>query len=1089
MIKKFTKLFVAALAVATGIGAQAQQVCSQYAYFYSDINYPGGQKQSDIYSVVLADGQAQLSPIVEDLNYGAHIAFNPVNGLLYLVNDANGNIQVLDPANGSFVGEMLSPQSSLSGVTTATINEDGKLVIGRSNGDILCANLDSNPYTVTEIGSNANVSGGDLTYIDGRLLLAAKPDGMLNQVLGGTNYFMLGNVEGEVTGMATLEGDAGIIVSARSNSGFVTYNVGEVSIEEAATYDAFLDGEPFELENGDMASGCASFTSIGGDCGYELYYAHQPQGSGYSLNRVTFNNDGTATVDEILPNMIGGHIGLTNDGSQIYSVGGNRVVTYDAATGAVLNNQLITNAAGQTLSGFPAAVVADDGTFYAGHDPGNQVYEIDPATGAATPYGLSVNVSGGDLIFVDGEMWVISRGPDKLFKVRFDASEPQVSISVPVTEMNGAAVLADGRIIVADGTNDDLFKILDISDPENVLVENVPSMIPLFNGDFAGRCLDNDPVEVGCHGILIDESGYEPGLQKNGNQITDPERNDPSKAEGQPEADNTLNFVSLGFGGSIILGFDGGAAQNGPGDDLLVVETTYGETAGSESDFETYPESADVYVSQDGVTYVYIGEVLTDQQATFDFDAVGFSFVTSVKIVDTTPESSISSDAFDVDGISALNGCGPIPFVLPNDCVGLEVLEFNQGPQTNGMAVAADRSDATKALGAPDKSNAAGGFVSLGNGGSITIGFAGAVIDGDGADIRIFETSFSGDDCGASDDESADIELSQDGFNWVSAGTICRDGEVDMGPLGLDYVTLIRITSVPGTTLDGYDVDGVESVHGCDDFPLVTPGDCYATDVVAYERGTSFNGGSIANNRANPMEALGEPERIDQLVFVSLGYDDPATEVEEGSLILSFDGVVPNMEGDDIEIVETTYGNNSCASYDEFADVYVSVDGEEFFFAKTVCRADGFVDISDAGVFSFINYVKIVNNVELSNTPDAFDVDGVVALHNCEDDNTPAPDNDGIIASYNGPQAILESYPNPSSGQVFIEFAAAESGRATLEVWDMNGRLVETLFNQEAQGGMEYRFEFNGTSLPNGIYVTKLTTENETVIDKLMIAR
>src|SRR5690606_39298635 len=113
------------------------------------------------------------------------------------------------------------------------------------------------------------------------------------------------------------------------------------------------------------------------------------------------------------------------------------------------------------------------------------------------------------------------------------------------------------------------------------------------------------------------------------------------------------------------------------------------------------------------------------------------------------------------------------------------------------------------------------------------------------------------------------------------------------------------------------------------------------------------------------------------ILFVSLGYG--------GSLTLGFDGAIPNGPGDDIEIVETTFGNTSCNSYFEYADIYVSVDGVDYFFAKTVCRADGFVDISDAGSFEYVNFVRVVNNNDLSTTPDAFDVDGVVALHNCED--------------------------------------------------------------------------------------------------------
>ncbi|MFT5903605.1 MAG: hypothetical protein ACI9O2_000459, partial [Flammeovirgaceae bacterium] len=60
---------------------------------------------------------------------------------------------------------------------------------------------------------------------------------------------------------------------------------------------------------------------------------------------------------------------------------------------------------------------------------------------------------------------------------------------------------------------------------------------------------------------------------------------------------------------------------------------------------------------------------------------------------------------------------------------------------------------------------------------------------------------------------------------------------------------------------------------------------------------------------------------------------------------------------------------------------------------------------------------------------------------------------------------------------------------ATLEVYDMNGRMVEALYSGIAQPGSDYRFEFNGTSLPNGIYIYRLTTESEVKAEKFMISK
>jgi len=85
--------------------------------------------------------------------------------------------------------------------------------------------------------------------------------------------------------------------------------------------------------------------------------------------------------------------------------------------------------------------------------------------------------------------------------------------------------------------------------------------------------------------------------------------------------------------------------------------------------------------------------------------------------------------------------------------------------------------------------------------------------------------------------------------------------------------------------------------------------------------------------------------------------------------------------------------------------------------------------------------------------------------------------------------AELASSPNPTDGQSFVTFTVEEEGNTTLEVYDMSGRLVDAIFNGVAQPNNEYRFEFDGSALPNGVYIYRLTTEFEVINDKFMIAK
>jgi hypothetical protein len=85
--------------------------------------------------------------------------------------------------------------------------------------------------------------------------------------------------------------------------------------------------------------------------------------------------------------------------------------------------------------------------------------------------------------------------------------------------------------------------------------------------------------------------------------------------------------------------------------------------------------------------------------------------------------------------------------------------------------------------------------------------------------------------------------------------------------------------------------------------------------------------------------------------------------------------------------------------------------------------------------------------------------------------------------------ATLASSPNPTAGQSFVSFTSPQAEYATLEVYDMNGRMVKSLFNQVTNPGQDYRIEFNGSDLPNGVYIYRLTTGAEVLVDKFMIAR
>jgi hypothetical protein len=92
---------------------------------------------------------------------------------------------------------------------------------------------------------------------------------------------------------------------------------------------------------------------------------------------------------------------------------------------------------------------------------------------------------------------------------------------------------------------------------------------------------------------------------------------------------------------------------------------------------------------------------------------------------------------------------------------------------------------------------------------------------------------------------------------------------------------------------------------------------------------------------------------------------------------------------------------------------------------------------------------------------------------------TPAPVN----------EAMVKNYPNPFSEKTSLVFILPEDNRVKLEVYDLAGKLVKTLYNGKVNNNKEYKVEFDGATLPTGIYIYKMTTNEDVITGKMMMIR
>ncbi|MEZ4886436.1 MAG: T9SS type A sorting domain-containing protein [Chitinophagales bacterium] len=71
----------------------------------------------------------------------------------------------------------------------------------------------------------------------------------------------------------------------------------------------------------------------------------------------------------------------------------------------------------------------------------------------------------------------------------------------------------------------------------------------------------------------------------------------------------------------------------------------------------------------------------------------------------------------------------------------------------------------------------------------------------------------------------------------------------------------------------------------------------------------------------------------------------------------------------------------------------------------------------------------------------------------------------------------LMATPNPFANQTMISFEVNTEERVSLDVFDIRGAKVATLFDETAEAGQNYQLQF-GDAMPSGTYIAKLTTAN-----------
>jgi hypothetical protein len=85
--------------------------------------------------------------------------------------------------------------------------------------------------------------------------------------------------------------------------------------------------------------------------------------------------------------------------------------------------------------------------------------------------------------------------------------------------------------------------------------------------------------------------------------------------------------------------------------------------------------------------------------------------------------------------------------------------------------------------------------------------------------------------------------------------------------------------------------------------------------------------------------------------------------------------------------------------------------------------------------------------------------------------------------------AYLKVYPNPFSDRLRFEFVSPESVNARIDLFDMTGRLVKTVFEQPIEGGVSYEAEFRPEAIISGMYIYLLIMGDKITNGKVILKK
>ncbi|SMO72811.1 CHRD domain-containing protein [Gracilimonas mengyeensis] len=262
----------------------------------------------------------------------------------------------------------------------------------------------------------------------------------------------------------------------------------------------------------------------------------------------------------------------------------------------------------------------------------------------------------------------------------------------------------------------------------------------------------------------------------------------------------------------------------------------------------------------------------------------------------------------------------------------------------------------------------------------------------------------------------------------------------------------------------------------------------------------------VASNNMFELESNQEDALFEEQMYVNIHSENYNGGELRGQVLLAAnaapgmteitapaDGANLMLEGESSTMFEATWDAASDTNSNELAYIWqLSTDadfenivvnanvGMETSFQTTFETLDGL--LGDLGITvggSATVYHRVVvtdGSEETASEPKTANIERGMVTSNETIDSNPAE------------FGLEQNYPNPFNPTTEITFSLAEAGQATLTVYNMLGQEVSVITNQRLNAG-QHTVNFDASNLSSGIYLYRLTAENQTISKKMTLIK